>query len=134
MMPATYELQYAIVQALRNNEEVKKLVNNRIYDRIPDDAKFPYLTIGAMFSNTGHYDCMEIDEVTIQIDAWSRAVGYPEVRKLNDAVRWALTKNELKLEDNGLISFKHEMTREMRDPDGLTSHGINTFEANIQRF
>lgn len=134
MTSTTSELQYVIMQALRSDKDVDAIVNGRIYDEIPDSVEFPYVSIGVMSSNSIDYDCIDIDEVTIQIDAWSRSLDSPEVRNLNDAIRRALTNNELTLENNGLISFKHKTTKEMREQNNLTLHGINMFEANIQRF
>lgn len=133
MKSATGELQYAIVQTLLNDADVRAIIDNRVFDSVPADAKFPYVSIGATSTTTTSYDCFEIDEITIQLDAWSRERGFKEVKELSSAVRHALIKNDLTLENNELISIKHELTREIRDPDGLTSHGIIQFEANIQR-
>jgi hypothetical protein len=73
--------------------------------------------------------------VAQQIDCWSRAVGFPEVKKIADAVRAALHDKEalMPLTSNGMAYFEHRNTRFVRDPDGLTSHAILSFEAGVQR-
>jgi hypothetical protein len=73
--------------------------------------------------------------VAQQIDCWSRGVGYPEVKKMVDAVRAALhdREAEMPLATNGMAYFEHRNSRITRDPDGLTSHGILSFEAAIER-
>ena len=134
MKSATNELQTVIVQTLKADADVKAIVEGRVYDDVPADAEFPYLSLGPMISGTTLADCFEIDDISIQIDAWSRDTGSTEMRELADAARRALTKSDLELENNGLITFFHERTRELRDPDGLTSHAVIEFEASVQRF
>ena len=134
MKSATNELQTAIVQTLKNDDDVKAIVGGRVYDSVPADAEFPYISLGPMISGTTLADCFEIDDISIQIDAWSRDTGSTEMRELADAARRALTKADLELENNGLVTFNHERTRELRDPDGLTSHAVIEFEASVQRF
>ena len=69
----------------------------------------------------------------MQIDVWSRAVGFPECRKLTDAVLNALHDADLPLPINPLVIFQHQQTRVMRDPDGLTSHAVMNFQALVER-
>ena len=87
-----------------------------------------------MTSDTTLADCLELDNISIQIDVWSRDVSSEEMRELANAVRRALTKSDLTLEKNGLVLFNHENTRELRDPDGLTSHAAVNFDVIVERF
>ena len=134
MKSATSELQQAIVQTLSNDADVKEIVDGRVFDSVPLKAEYPYVSLGPITSETTLADCLEIDNISVQIDVWSRDVSSAEMRELANAVRQALTKSDLALEKNGLVLFNHENTRELRDPDGLTSHAAVNFEAVVQRF
>jgi hypothetical protein len=69
----------------------------------------------------------------MQLDAWSRAVGFPEVKRVADAVRAALHDYELPLSDNALVSLLHRQTRVLRDPDGLTNHAVVEIVALVEQ-
>ena len=132
-MDPDLELQGAIVQCLLADPEVIALVADRIYDRVPEMPAFPYITYGPSDSVPNGAECIDSLLVTVQIDVWSRNVGYPECKRINDAVRSALLKADLTLTVNALAYFNHAITRTFRDPDGLTNHGAVTFEAAIEK-
>lgn len=129
MTSPTLELQRAIVERLKADLTVSALVAGRVYDSVPAEPVFPYISIGPTDEASDDVDCIDGFEIAMQIDVWSRAVGYPETRRVVDAVRQALTAAEIALVDNALVYFDHRITRTMRDPDGLTSHAAMTFEA-----
>lgn len=128
MTSPTLELQGAIVAALKGDAGVTAIVGQRVCDRIEAGALFPYVSLGPTDEVSDDVDCTDGFEITLQIDCWSRVPGFPEVRRLADAVRQAL-KAELALTDNALVYLNHLTTRTFRDPDGLTSHAALTFEA-----
>lgn len=134
MKAATSELQKVIIQTLSDDADVKEIVDGRVFDSVPKEAEFPYVSLGPMTSNTTLADCLELDNISVQIDVWSRDISSKEMRELANAVRQALTKSELALEKNGLVLFIHESTRELRDPDGLTSHAAVNFDVIVERF
>lgn len=131
------EIQGAIVARLKADPAVTALVNGRIYDAAPSNATFPYVTIGPVDSVDDDADCITGLIVAQQIDCWSRypSGGTVEVKKLVDAVRVSLHDREahLPLATNAMSYFEHRNSRITRDPDGLTSHGILSFEAAIER-
>lgn len=132
-MNVELELQGAIFAALQVNAAVTALVGTRIYDRVPDDRVFPYVSFGPIDSIEDDVECITGFEIAQQMDVWSRQVGYPECKRIVDAVRGALHDVDLTLPSNGLVYFQCRQTRIFRDPDGLTSHGALSFEASIER-
>lgn len=127
------ELQGAIVARLKADPAVTALIAGRVYDSPPQGAVFPYVTLGPVDSVEDDADCITGLDVAQQVDCWSRAVGFPEVKKIADAVRASLHDYDLVLASNALVFFEHRTTRITRDPDGLTSHGILSFEAAVER-
>ena len=133
MTSPTYELQRRIVTLLKASPELNALIGGRIYDRVPDSPTFPYVSFGPSDEVSDDADCIDGFEVTMQLDVWSRAVGFPECRRIVDAVRKALPEDGILLADNALVTFNHRISRVFRDPDGLTSHGAMTFVAFVEQ-
>lgn len=128
MASPSYELQVAIVTRLKADAVISGMVGNRIYDRVPDGAPFPYITIGEADETSDDADCIDAFELSIDIDVWSRDPGFKESKEISDAVRKALKTPEIELPTNALVLFQHRQTRSFRDEDGLTSHAVITFE------
>ena len=133
MTSPTYELQGQIVTLLKASPELTALIGGRIYDRVPESPTFPYVSFGPSDEVSDDADCIDGFEVTMQLDVWSRAVGFPECRRIVDAVRKALPEDGILLADNALVTFNHRISRIFRDQDGLTSHGAMTFEAFVEQ-
>ena len=127
------ELQDAIVARLRSDAAVIALVAGRVYDKVDPNAAFPYVNIGPVDSVSDDADCIIGFEVAQQIDCWSRSSGFAQVKLVVDAVRAALHDYDLALPTNALVLFEHRTTRIVRDPDGITSHGIIGFEGVVER-
>lgn len=127
------ELQGEIVKRLKADPVVAALVNGRVYDSVPQSAAFPYVSLGPCQTIDARADCITGYEIFQQLDAWSRAVGYPEVKKIQDAVRFALDDAPIDLPTNGLVFIEYEDANTTRDPDGLTSHSVMSFRASVER-
>jgi len=128
MASATLELTRAIVAALK----AANVAEGRVYDMVPPSAVFPYVSIGPSDEISVDADCVEASEITFQIDAWSRAPGFPEVLRVAEEVRVSLDDLEVNLVVNALVMIEHRVTRKFRDPDGLTSHAAIEFRAIIE--
>lgn len=138
MTSPTYELQGRIVALLKADPELSSLIEGRVYDSVPSaggqvTAKFPYVSFGPSDELSDDADCIDGFEVTMQIDVWSRAVGFLECRRIVDAVRKALPEDGIVIADNALVTFNHRISRIFRDPDGKTSHGAMTFVAFVEQ-
>lgn len=132
MTSASLELQGAIVARLKSVSGVTALIGQRTYDAAPDPVTFPYVSLGPSDELSDNAECKQADEVTMQIDVWSRATGFPEVRRIAAAVRAALHEFEASLTDNAFVLIEHRQTRFLRDPDGLTSRAAMEFRAIIE--
>lgn len=128
MASPSLELQGAIVARLKAWAGLSAAVNGRVYDAVPSGAAFPYITVGAGDETSDDADCIDGFEISLDIDIWSRANGYPEAKRISDEVRKAIKSADLILPTNALVDFRHRQTRFLRDPDGLTSHAVMTFE------
>jgi len=106
-------------------------VANRVYDRIPATAIFPYFQIGDIQTISDGADCLDSTELFVTLHIWSRAGGQEETRRLASAVRAALHEWLPELAGFRVVEHEHRDTRTLDDPDGVTSHGVMTFRALI---
>lgn len=125
-------LQKAIRDKLLASGDVVALVGQRIYDRVPMDAVYPYISIGPAQTFADDAECIEGFEVFQQIDVWSQKPGFPEEKEIAGAVRSAIHRIDLSLDGFELIEIEHRVTRHMRDPDGLTSHAAIELRAMVE--
>lgn len=133
MTDTSLAMQAAVIAALKNAAAVETIVGERIYDRVPDNAALPYVNYGddqVLQDDIDAGDCLQEGfEVFVTLHAWSNKVGQVEAKNLGGAIRAALHNAALTVSDHRLITFEHDSTRYLRDPDGLTSHGVLTFRA-----
>ncbi|MCF6111999.1 DUF3168 domain-containing protein [Mesorhizobium muleiense] len=129
MTSPSLELQGVIVARLKAVAAVTALIGQRVYDSVPKNAAFPYVTLGPMDELSDDADCITGFDIALDINVWSRAVGFPEAKWISDAVRAALLDVELSLTANALVYFQHRQTVFSEDPDGLTNRARMSFEA-----
>lgn len=128
MASPSLELQGAIVARLKAWAGLAATVGGRVHDSVPTAPVFPYITVGEGDETSDDADCIDGFEISLDIDVWSRAKGFPEAKGISDEIRKALKSADLELPTNALVEFRHRQTRFLRDPDGLTSHAVLTFE------
>lgn len=133
MTAVSLELQGAIIARLKAYAPLTAIVGQRIYDNVPANAMTPYVSLGPEQVVSDDADCITGFEVTNQIDAWSEAVGLPEVKKIAEAVRAALHRYDLPLSDNALVSIEHRQTRFLRDPSSATNHAAIDFTSFVEQ-
>jgi hypothetical protein len=133
------ELQGAIVSRLKADATLVTLIGSRVYDQPPSDtngnvtATFPYFTIGEAQFLRDDATCVSGGKIYLTMHAWSRTVGFPEVKRIADAVVESVHLAPITLPTNHLISIIHRQTDVFRDPDGLTSHAVIKFVANVEK-
>lgn len=135
------EVLQRIVALLKADSAVAALVGTKIYDRPPHEngepaVASPYISLGPHDGLTEDSDdCMDLVELTFQVDAWSWGAGVAysraEVSNIAAAVRSCLHRRDLALTGGASVEIQHQMTRVMRDPDGETNHAAITFTAAI---
>lgn len=128
MASVSLSLQKAIVAALKGDVIVSSMVGANVYDT-PNVDTFPRVTLGEDQVIPQYAQCYTGDEVIITIHVWSRAVGFPEAKRIAAAIRAALDDADLILDGFRLVLLHIEGERFIRETDGQTSHAVLTFRA-----
>jgi Protein of unknown function (DUF3168) len=128
------ELQRLIYAALNADTAFQGLNAGGIkgYDRVPEKPVFPYWSFGPKHGLPDDSDCIEGQELFLQLDFWSRDVGKIVAGRMVDAARRALSHGDLGLSVSGLTELRAEQWFVMDDPDGLTAHGVLSLKAMIE--
>lgn len=122
----SYAIQASVVAALKGSADLTSIVGDAVFDAIPK-AKYPRVNVNAatVFPELG--DGTDAAESTLEIHGWSEKVGFGEIYNIGAAVIAALHDVGLVVGGRRVQSILLDTARYLRDPDGLTSHGIFTF-------
>lgn len=132
-MSVSVAFQDVILRLLEESAAVQAIVGDRIYDGVPDDAVFPYISIGPSDYNPDDADCIDGREETIQLDCWSRDDGLKwPCKQLVDAVKSTLHDHDDELTSGALVQMRVTLARVLDDPDRITAHGVVQVTATIE--
>lgn len=132
-MDSSEELQRLLFAALKADSAVMAIAAN-VYDHVPANeygSKTAYVSFGPVSTNEDDAECISGQEVHVQIDCWSKAVGALECKNLTSAVRKALHRKPLELTDNALVDVWVTLTRVFPDPEG-DHHGVVSVTCRIE--
>lgn len=118
------ELHQAIFQRLEGS------LSEPVYDRVPQDAVYPFVTVGDDDVTTDFStDDSSGSDTDFNVHVWSRYQGSAEIRDMMDEIASSLDRYDFSIEN--FISIDVVQMRILRDPDGKTRHGVITFRALI---
>lgn len=129
MTEPSLELQRAMFQALIASEALKTAMGGtvRAYDRVPPSPVAPYITIAeAQVLDNGNTCEPDMFEIFHDLHVWSRAVGMAEAKTISGVLRAVMLALEIAT-DWKVTVVEAQQARHMMDPDGLTTHSVNTF-------
>ena len=127
-------LAKAVHLALVQDMEVQSILgaNPRLYDHIPEDPIYPYLTYGPLRSTDISGDELQLTAHNMTLHLWSQYGGRAEIMSLINAVSDVLTNGNWQLSEGLLVSTNVTFTDNFRAPDGRTLHGVIRFNATTQ--
>lgn len=123
MAAPSLELQAVIVAAVRADSSLMALISD-IYDLPPADpfgAEQGYIGFGPEDAPT-QKGCVDLVTVTLQLDVWSRRVGRVHCKQILHELKRVL--HSVATIENPIVSRGEPYERILRDPDGITHHGI----------
>jgi len=123
---ADLALAAAIHAAVTGNDAVQQLLGDpaRVYDEPPQDAIFPYATLGRIESRTADASGADALEHAVTLHVWSRYGGRAETLEAIGALRAALHNEPLDVEGRRLVWLLVTFTDVFRSGDARTTHGV----------
>jgi len=133
-MSATWELQKGIYETLAGDPTLTGLLGGaKIFDRVPQDARFPYVTLGHTQDRDWSTGTEDGREHILTFHVFSRVGGARETQEIIAAVDEALKDAPIALPGHALVNLRFEFADARRDPDGETMHGILRYRAVTER-
>ncbi|MEN3792950.1 DUF3168 domain-containing protein [Fulvimarina sp. MAC3] len=124
------ELQQSIFKALTGDPALTGLLGGpKVFDRRPERAAFPYLTLGrtsVMDWSTGTEDG---SEHILTLHVWAKGGGKQETYEIMDQVSKKLDDANLPLEGHQLVNLRLQFAEARQEPESTTYHGILRFRA-----
>ena len=135
IVDAGFVLHQGIYARLAATDEIKDLLGDppRLYDAVPEDTVFPYLTLGEARRRAVD-GAPGAEEHDLRLHAWSRYYGRREAREILAAVHAALQDAALDLgPDYRLVSLRYRFGDIFEQPDNQTFHSAMRFRAVTER-
>ncbi|WP_185983128.1 DUF3168 domain-containing protein [Aureimonas mangrovi] len=124
------DLQSSIVRTLVADPALVGLLGGpKVFDHVPEHAKFPYLTLGrtavvdwSTGSEDGH-------EHILTLHVWARGGSKAETYEIMDKVSNRLHDAVLTLDAHRLVNLQLQFAEARQEPESPTYHGILRFRA-----
>ena len=124
-----FALQEALYARLNNDSTLTNTNGASVYDEVPEGSGFPYVVLGE--TTAIDYGTKDINgsESTVMLHVWSQYRGAKEVKNIMDRVHDLLHDYSMSVSGANLINLRFEFSDLLRDPDGVTRHGVMRFRA-----
>lgn len=120
-------VQRALLLFLRANVDIP------VYDYVPEEAKLPFITLGAINVQDQSTKAEDMTHVSIQIHIWSHYKGRYEINILAEELMQLLTKEQLDLGSERFWALSQSIDFYETYPEEDNGYsGILTFEMMIQ--
>ena len=134
-MSAELEIQKAVITALKAYAPLAAVLAtaSSIYDNVPqvvdggDSSNFPYVVLGDDTSIEFDTDDTNGHETTITLHSWSRKRPRKETKTIMGHIYKALHKTSLNISGYNTVLIQSEFSSTEKDPDGISTHGIQRF-------
>tara|TARA_R110001592_G_scaffold153992_1_gene382849 strand:- start:3286 stop:3693 length:408 start_codon:yes stop_codon:yes gene_type:complete len=126
-----FALQSAIYSTLSNDNNLTQVLGAGVYDEVTEGATYPFVSLGE--ETAVDYSTKDLvgGETTVNIHIWSQYKGSKETKNIMDKIHDLLHDSNLTVSGFNLINLRFEYSDIMRDPDGVTRHGVMRFRAII---
>lgn len=132
MSEASLAAQRLAVISMRARAALLALVPAlNIFDRSSRPEVFPCIIVGEGQTVGEDTDCHDLSTVFLTIHVWTEENGFVACKDIAGEIRRALRGIEAQ-QDGFELGFMFGDAVYLRDPDGIHSHGVLTFEATAE--
>ena len=131
MTVGQFALQQTIFSTLSGDSQLTSTLGADVYDDVPDHISitFPYVQIGEDTATDYSTKDLVGSQTVINLHVWSRYRGSKETKQVMDRVHTLLHDSNLTVTGHNLVNLRFEFSDVLRDPDGVTRHGVMRFRA-----
>lgn len=110
-----------------------------VYDDVPylpegmPRNNFPYVVIGDDDTSAWDTDDTLGKEIDLNIDIWSRTAGFKQTKAIMGEIYDILNRGALTKTGYNIVDCLCTESQALRDPDGITRHGVMVFKLTIQK-
>ena len=122
-------LQKTIYDALDGDSTLQSLVSD-VYDFVPENATFPYVKLGEETSVDNGTKTLQGNEHTLVIHTFSRYRGSKETKEIMSRIYALLHESSLSI-SGAMNNMRFEFSDIIKEPDGLTTHGVQRFRTFV---
>lgn len=132
-MSAGIELQKAIYEALSADVALNAVITG-VFDNVPDGYdSFPFVTIGEDVFTQWDTDRKTGFSASVTIHSWSRFKGHKETKTVQSLIYDVLHNAEFSYTGYDSVLCQERSNQSNIDPDGLTRHGVQTYNILMQK-
>jgi len=140
-MSVELALQKAIVARLRGDAALLAITGPlaapatgaRVYDNVASGTSTPYVNVRSVQAVDDGADCVDGQEVFIDLDAWSTDPGKVQASRMAAAIRKSLNFAPLILDEPyALLEISHRDTQVDSPSDGITTRARLSFRALVE--
>tara|TARA_R110002126_G_scaffold15594_1_gene63779 strand:- start:679 stop:1080 length:402 start_codon:yes stop_codon:yes gene_type:complete len=124
-----FALQTAVFSKLSTDSNLTSVLKAKVFDDIPENTDYPYVQLGEDTAIDYSTKDQTGSEVSVNVDVWSRYRGSLEAKNIMDRVHTLLHDSSLSVTGSNFINMRFEFSDIIRDPDGITRHGVMRFRA-----
>jgi len=126
-----FALQTTIYSTLSNDNTLTNTLGAGVFDEVVENASYPFVALGE--ETAIDYSTKDLDggEFTINIHVWSQYKGAKQTKEIMDRIHDLLHDSSLSVSGFNLANLRFEFSDILRDPDGITRHGVMRFRAII---
>ena len=126
-----FALQTTIYSTLSNDNTLTNTLGAGVFDEVVEIASYPFVALGE--ETAIDYSTKDLDggQFTINIHVWSQYKGSKQTKEIMDRIHDLLHDSSLSVSGFNLANLRFEFSDILRDPDGITRHGVMRFRAII---
>lgn len=126
--PSHSEVLHTIYEVLTEDQTLKSMVSNRIYNHVPQDTQLPFIRF--RWEQAGEWDTKDSAgfDGFIVIDIWSDHRGDKQALDIADRIDSLLHLSPLELSIGQSLILRHDFRDSFVEPDGLTHHTVSRFQ------
>ena len=126
-----FALQTTIYSTLSSDNTLTSTLGSGVYDEVVEGATYPFVALGEETAIDYSTKNTNGGETTINVHIWSQYKGSKETKQIMDRIHDLLHDSDISVSGFNLINLRFEYSDIMRDPDGVTRHGVMRFRAII---